>query len=337
MSASDGLLKSAQFRREREASWRELEFLVERVEKAGLRSLSAAELNRLPVLYRGAASALSVARAISLDRGLESYLSALVARAHLSVYGSDRSLAAAGRDYLLHGFPAAVRAHGRFLLVAFCLLLAGILTGYRQTAADPERLYTFVDEEMAEGRNTASTTAELKQVLYSGREHEGSALAWFASFLFTHNAKVGLLCFALGFAAAAPIPFVLFLNGAALGALWALYAAHGLGFEFFAWVFPHGVTELLAILLCAAAGLALGSALVFPGRHGRLHELGLAGRRAAPMVVGAVAMFFLAALIEGFFRQRVPFVSVRIGLAALTAGLWFVYFGFVRQVSDDRP
>ena len=52
-------LKSAQFRREREQTWRELEGLLARAEKDGLGSLTAAELNRLPVLYRSAASSLS--------------------------------------------------------------------------------------------------------------------------------------------------------------------------------------------------------------------------------------------------------------------------------------
>ena len=73
-------LKSAQFRREREEAWRELELLLERVEKRGLQDLTAAELNRLPVLYRGAASSLSVATAISLDKNLLDYLTALVGR-----------------------------------------------------------------------------------------------------------------------------------------------------------------------------------------------------------------------------------------------------------------
>ena len=60
-------LKSAAFRAEREASWRELEALVGRVEKGGLAALAPRELARVPVLFRAALSSLSVARAISLD------------------------------------------------------------------------------------------------------------------------------------------------------------------------------------------------------------------------------------------------------------------------------
>ena len=63
-------LKSYEFRRERAASWRELEELVARCEKKGPGRLTGKELARLPVLYRAALSSLSVARSISLDRAV---------------------------------------------------------------------------------------------------------------------------------------------------------------------------------------------------------------------------------------------------------------------------
>src|SRR5262245_62098411 len=62
------VLKSSQFRKGREDSWRELETLVSKVERRSVRSLSLDELQRLPILYRAALSSLSVARTIALDR-----------------------------------------------------------------------------------------------------------------------------------------------------------------------------------------------------------------------------------------------------------------------------
>ena len=83
-------LKSAAFRAEREASWRELEGLVGRIERGGVRALAPAELGRLPSLYRAALSSLSVARAISLDRNVLDYLEALSGRAKKSASASRR-------------------------------------------------------------------------------------------------------------------------------------------------------------------------------------------------------------------------------------------------------
>ncbi|HEY8019750.1 MAG TPA: stage II sporulation protein M, partial [Thermoanaerobaculia bacterium] len=239
-------LKSTQFRRERERAWRELEELLAKVEKEGVGRLSAPELSRLPTLYRSAVSSLSVAQTISLDKNLLDYLTALAGRAYVVVYGTQRQAGAALADLVRRELPRTVRRHALFVALALAILGAGVLTGFRLTRADPETYYSFVPAEMSEGRTPAASTAELRRVLYA----EQQGLGLFATFLFTHNAKIGILCFALGVAAGAPVPFLLFWNGLSLGALAALYHARGLGLEFWAWVLPHGVTELTAVCLC---------------------------------------------------------------------------------------
>ena len=61
-------LKSYKFRSEREAEWKALEGLLNRVQSKGVKTLSREELLELPQLYRSAVSSLSTARAVSLDR-----------------------------------------------------------------------------------------------------------------------------------------------------------------------------------------------------------------------------------------------------------------------------
>lgn len=329
-------LKSARFRAEREASWRELERLVDACEAHGPESLSAAELNRLPALYRGAVSSLSVARAISLDKNLLAYLTALAGRSYLCVYGSKRRAGQAIADFFRRGFPRVVRRHAAPVAVALGLMLLGMATGYRLTTADPERYYDLVDPHLAAGRDPASSTAELRAVLYGGQEMSDDLLGAFSAFLAAHNAQIGILCFALGAAAGAPVVYLLFENGLMLGAMAALYASRGLGAEFWAWALPHGITELTAVGLCGAAGLALGGALLFPGRHTRLQALAVRGREAALLVAGAVAMLFVAAVIEGVFRQRVHDPAWRWLVAAASLGLWSWYFFFAGAGADAR-
>lgn len=77
-------LKSAQFRREREQSCRELESLLEQARRRGVTTLAPNDLERLPLLYRSALSSLSVARAIALDRHLLLCLEDLCPRAYLA-------------------------------------------------------------------------------------------------------------------------------------------------------------------------------------------------------------------------------------------------------------
>ncbi len=319
-------LKSATFRAEREASWRELEGLVGRMERSGAGALSARELARLPSLYRAALSSLSVARAISLDRNVLDYLEALSGRAYLCVHGTRRHLREALADFFVRRFPRAVREHRWHLAVSFALLLLGAATGLALTAADPERFHAFVDPAYAQGRGPASSTESLRKVLYDEKGAAG-LLQTFAMFLFQHNARIGLAAFAVGFAGAVPTALLLFTNGLVLGAFGGLYAGRGLSLEFWAWVLPHGVTELTAVALCGAAGLALGQALLFPGREERLAGLARRGREAGVVAVGAVALFFVAALVEGIFRQLVHAVPVRYAVALGTAGVLAAWLG----------
>jgi uncharacterized membrane protein SpoIIM required for sporulation len=324
---SEIVLKSAQFRREREARWRELEALVGRVEKHGVRALDAEQLHALPVLYRAAISSLSVARSISLDQNVVEYLEGLATRAYSCVYSPRRRARAVIVEFFARSFPQAVRALRVWMLFSFFLFAVGGFTGFGMTKSEIDHYHLFVDADLANGRDPTAETEELLDVIFNREsEHEQDALSAFATFLFAHNAQIGLLCFAVGIVPLLLVGLLLFQNGAMLGAFAALHDHHDIGVEFGSWVLPHGVTELLAVVLCGGAGLAVGMATVFPGRRTRLESLVRSGRLAGTVVIGCVSMFFIAALIEGFFRQLVNDVAIRYAVVAVTAAFWSWYF-----------
>jgi uncharacterized membrane protein SpoIIM required for sporulation len=323
-------LRSARFRSERERRWRELESLVARAEKDGVRALSPGELARLPALHRAALASLSVARTIALDRNLVAWLENLCQRSHFLVYGTRHLLGEAVRRFVGDVFPRTFRRLSRHVLLAAAFFLGGAVAAYLATRDDPERYFSFIDPGMAQGRTYASTQEELRRVLYSGGQfdaEDSGPLATFASFLFTNNARVTLLCFALGFALGIPTFLLLVKNGLILGAMTALFVDKGLGADWFGWILPHGITELFAVMLGGAAGLELGRAMAFPGERTRREELAHRGRDAGALAVGAVVLLVLAAAIEGFFRQLVDSIVVRYAVAGATALLWIAYLG----------
>ncbi len=321
-------LKSYEFRREREKAWLALERIVDRAEAKGLRALSEHDLMQLPTLYRAALSSLNVARSISLDRALLEYLEALCQRAYFVVYGTRRNLRDVLGEFFLRRLPRTIRTYAPHLAVSIALLLLGTLAGYLLTSSNQDRYYAFISPDMAQGRDPGASTADLRASLYDTGD-ENRMLPTFAAFLFSHNAKVGMLCFALGFVAGIPVFLLLFMNGLLLGAMTALYASRGLAVDWWGWVLPHGVTELLAVAVCGAAGLVLGQSLVFPGTSTRLENLARRGKEAGVLLVGAIVMLFFAALLEGFFRQMVTDIGVRYAVIAATTVLWIAYFGWV--------
>ncbi len=338
MTAARHGMRSVEFRREREDSWRDLERLIARAERSGLDHLFAKDLARLPSLHRSALSSLSVARAISLDRNVTEYLEGLTARSYFVVYATRRRLLTSLLEFAGARFPQAVRDMRWQLAASAGLLLLGLLVGFLLTTADPDRYYSLVSADMAQGRTPAASTEDLRAGLFDEEATVSSVLTSFASFLFTHNAQVSMLCVALGFACGIPVLLLLVYNGLLLGAMSGLYHGRGLGVEWWSWVLPHGVTEILALVLCGACGLVIGQSIVFPGQYTRLDNLTLRGREAAVVVFGALAMLFVAALLEGFFRQLVHALPVRYTVVGVTSLGWLAYFVFAgRKDMAGRP
>ncbi|MHC4391131.1 MAG: stage II sporulation protein M [Planctomycetota bacterium] len=333
MAGEGTTLKSAGFRREREKVWTELERLVDRIERRGIQTLSADELARLPKLYRATLSSLSVARTISLDKALLEYLQALSARAYFCVYASKQSARSMIGEFFADTFPTLLRKHGWFMLVAGLFMLCGVVTGFLVFQQDPGTYELFVAAEQSQGRDPGASTESLRSVLYSGGDQGDDGLSAFAAFLFQHNMRVGLLCFALGFLLGVPVFVIQFTNGAGLGAMAGLYHSRGLSVEFWSWILPHGVTELLAIIVCGGAGLILGHGVMVPGRFSRIENLKRVGREAGAIAAGTVVLFLAAGLLEGFFRQMVRSVPVRYVVALATLGFWIVYLGFAGRGS----
>ena len=331
-------LKSTQFRREREPSWRELEGLLERLKNGSPRSLTPQELTRLPTLYRGALSSLSVARSISLDQGLLAYLESLANRAYFQIYGPRAGFFAVAAAFLRRGFPASVQKLRGPILLSIVLTTIAALAGYFLCIHDSEWYYTLAGD-MAQGRLPTSSAAELREVLYETEAPPGDILSAFASFLFVHNARIGIICFALGFAFGLPTALLLIQNGLMLGAFMALYASHGLGIELSAWLIIHGSTELLAVALCGGAGFGLARALLFPGGKTRLAALAEAGRTAGQVALGCVLMFVIAGMLEGYARQWVVTLWARFAIGGLMLLFWTLYLLQpvpMRPDDDDR-
>lgn len=318
-------LKSRRFREEREADWRRLERLLAKVEGKSPASLSAGELLEIPVLYRQALSSLSVARAISLDQGLTAYLESLCARAYFIVYGPRVSLWSRLAGFFVRDWPQAVKALWRETLAATAIGGLGVVVAMALMAQDADWFTAFVDPQLASGRNPAASTEFLRQTLFD--QHPArEGLSFMAAFLFTHNAGIAILAFALGFALCVPTAGLMLFNGAMLGAFLSLFLSRGLGIEAGGWLFIHGVTELFAVTLAGAAGFSIGLAGIFPGDRSRPSAMAQAGRQASTVMAGVVVMLFVAGLLEGFARQLVQDTATRYLVALGSAVIWGVYF-----------
>ena len=326
----NAILRSRRFRDEREAEWRRLDALLERLEGGSLRRLSDAELLALPGLYRAALSSLSVARATSLDRSVVEYLEGLSTRAYFLLYGTRTSLGQRLGQFFSTDWPAAARALWRETACAWALMLAGTAVAAWLVNADPDWFYVFVPEGLAGGRDPAASTMFLQHSLYA--QASAGRYGALSAMLMTHNAQIAISAFALGFAFCLPTVFLMAYNGLTLGAFGALFAGRGLGWPLAAWLCVHGVTELWAVALAGAAGLRIGTAILLPGALSRVQAAAAAGKQAATLVAGCAVMLACAGLLEGIVRQVVTDPWQRGAIGGATLLFWGSYlYGWRRR------
>ena len=323
---------SGRFRAEREADWIAFDLLLTKLERKGAKALSSEELLQLPILYRATLSSLSIARATSLDKALLDHLEALSIRGYFLIYGVRETRMSRLRRFFLYDWPAAVRAVWKETLIIALIIILGAATSWALVASDPQWYYNFVPEDLAGGRDPRATAEYLRSTLGHGDAEGGQGgLHVFATYLFTHNSRVSILSFALGFAFGVPTMMLEYYQGISLGAMLAVFSGKGLGFEFGGWLFIHGTTELFAAALSGAAGLRIGTAVVFPGPRGRLEAAAAAGRTAGKVMVGVILMLLVAGLLEGFGRQLVTDTMLRYGIGTLMLLLWLAYYYIPRR------
>jgi len=315
----------------RQPRWERLATLLTLLESAGARGLSAEAARELAALYRAASSDLLEELRRDDGSATTEYLRGLVGRGHGLLHrGTPPRVGEAIVRFFAREFPDVVRRRGRAVLAAALIFLAGVAFGALSMASDPaagEVLLPFGHRYVDPRERVANE--EASQVPTAVKAAVGTP---FAAQLMTHNAEVTYVAFALAVTGGIGTALMIFANGAYLGAVGADYVGAGEGRFFAAWVGPHGVIEIPAMILGAAAGLILARALFAPGMVGRKRALEVAGTDALRLLLGATASLAVAGVIEGTFSQvHEPYVAyeTKIAFAAVVAGLYgFYLFGW---------
>jgi uncharacterized membrane protein SpoIIM required for sporulation len=315
--------------------WDELEALIRRARKwSG--SLTSSERERLDALYRRTTVHLARVSTRSNDQPLIDYLNHLTAAAHSIIYLPPRqSILSRIGQFAVADFPQTIARHWRLNLLSAVLLICGGLIGYFASMADPVLCHALWPS--GDPRQPGASAEQLLSHLRHGRSDSSGVKFLMSSFLFQHNLTVSVIAMGTGVLAGIPTVFLIIFNGMLLGVFAAIHHQAGIDAEMWAWILPHGITELGAITLCGGVGFMLGQAVVSPGELSRTQSLLNAGREAATICIGAAFMLIAAALIEGYIRQTSWSTAARFVFAGSTACFWIAYIalGFVRTRSND--
>lgn len=331
---SNAILRSDRFRIEREAEWERLDKIITQIEKGRSRKVSDEDALALPTLYRKTVSALSIARESSLDDGLVTYLESLTLRAYYQVYGTRTSFGRWLSEFIGGGWSRAIRAIQLEIWIMLVIMVVGTIVGYVLVGQDSDWFFSLVPSGMSGGRVPGADPEILRETLGGAGIDSNDSLSIFAASLFSNNAGVGILAFALGFAFGIPTILLEIYNFTLLGAMMWVFVDADLGVEFIGWLSIHGTTELLAIVLAGAAGLHIGRRMAFPGQKTYLAALQEAGTAGALVMVGVIIMLIMAAVLEGFGRQLITDTAGRYVIGYGLLLFWIVYFVFAGRGQD---
>lgn len=315
----------------RRPKWVALERLLDVAERDGLKKLSLDDARTLSRLYRAASSDLLWVRARAGSAEVSGYLNDLVGRAYALTYPGKKVRVADITRFLTRGFPDLMTSEWRAVVASMLVFFSGFGFGWVGMLFDPEAAPYLVPEQHRELDPVKRAEDEAKN---DGATVEGQAA--FASFLFTHNIQVAFFAFALGITAGIGTVIMLFSNGVLLGALAWVYASKGMMGWFWAWILPHGIPEITAICIAGAAGFLLARGQVAPKGLSRRVAIRREAITAVKLLLGTLALFVLAGLIEGTISQIHPprlSIEFKLGFALLVGtGVYaYLWSGLLRR------
>lgn len=281
----------------------------------------------LAARYRRVCENLALAQSRAYPIHLVARLEALAQEAHQLIYRrQDYGLHALGR-LLRAELPRAVRAQGRYVLLAAGLFVLPLVLAYALALAGPDFALRLLDA--AQLRRYEEMYADGREAMGRLRE-AGGDWQMFGFYIF-NNIGIGFRCFGAGILAGIGSAFVLVYNGLFFGVIAGHLTRVGLGHNLWPFVATHSSFELTGIVLSGAAGLRLGLGWLAPGRMTRLEALLAAARAALPLVYAAFFLLLVAAAFEAFWSGAAWIApQVKYGVAAVCWALvlsWLLLVG----------
>lgn len=282
------------------------------------------QLLELGRLYRQVSAHFAYAQTHFPSHEIHDYLQTLVIRSHNIIYGvKKKNQWKSILRFFTHTFPQLFYKRSRFFVIALSLLTFGFIFAF---------LLTLIDDNYA--KFFLGDLSPLHPDELAEREWNHALTS---STIMVNNIYVAFFCFAWGALFGIGTVWTLFINGAMIGTLAALYQQIGGDYIFWAYIWPHGIIELTAIFIAGAAGLSLAYSFFVPGELTRYQSFKKEGKVTIQLILGVIPMFILAAIIEGYITPAPWPHWTKYLFAAITLLCLLVYLGrpFWKQAIID--
>jgi uncharacterized membrane protein SpoIIM required for sporulation len=281
--------------------WSELERMLDVIENEPAHSMNVEQVKRFHYLYERTSADLAKIMTFSSEPEIHQYLESLVVRAYGNIHEiRKKAHRLSPLNWFFKTFPQTFRRHRRAFYLSLVITFCGFLFGGFAISLDPDAKEVILPFAHLQGDPSERVAHEEtpKDDQLQGIKMTGAA--WYM----THNTKVSIFVMALGISWGIGTLLLLFYNGVIIGAITLDYVlAHETEF-LVAWLFPHGVVEIPAVLLAGQAGFVLAYALIGWGERSSLRmRLRKVSGDLITLICGVALMLLWAGFVESFISQ----------------------------------
>jgi len=294
--------------------WRRHEELL--ASQRGRKDLESDDVLEVIKGYRGLSRDVSLARNALPDSQITVYLESLLLKSFDLIHRKPYNLLRQLYYIVRHETPCIVAQMKGAIAASFTIFVLAGFMGWLLVFNYPELAALFASPEMiAKVQSGSLWTEGLLNIM-------PSSILSFS--IMTNNIIVTIFAFVLGSFYGLGTLYIMGVNGAMLGGVFAFTYHYNMADRLFEFVIAHGVVELSVIMLAGAAGMKLGEALVRPGNMTRREAFNLAATNASKLVVVGAFLLVGAGLIEGFISPNPAYnLEVRV-IVGMTYGIFML-------------
>jgi uncharacterized membrane protein SpoIIM required for sporulation len=250
------------------------------------------------------------------------YINGMAAAIYQHIYRNRRDEAGRVRTFLAYELPLLIRRHHRLLLFTFVYFLLFTIMGAFSASHDETFVRGILGDEYVNMTEQNISSGDPFGVYKSGNE-------WVMFFFIAYNnINVALMCFVGGIIFTIGTLWLLFKNAVMLGSFQYYFFAKGLGWQSVLVIWIHGTLEISAIVIAGAAGMIMGSGLLFPGTRKRVDSLKRSAKDGIKVIVTLIPIFVVAAFLEGFVTRHTA-MPLWLSLTILLVSLSFIIGYFI--------
>jgi len=293
--------------------WNSFENLIE--------SKSAENPDTLASMFIQITDDLAYSRTFYPNSDATKYLNHIASKTHLKIYKNKKEDKNIIKKFWGLDFPLIVYHSQKFIRISFIVFIMAALIGAFSAANDTNFVRLILGDRYVD--MTLQNIEDGKPMRVYDTMDEFEMFIYIAF----NNIRVSFYAFVLGLFASIGTLFLLLYNGAMVGSFQYFFYEYGLLRESALTIWIHGTLEIFVIIVAGAAGLMIGSSLLFPNTFSRMHSFKKGVKTGIKYIIGILPIFIVAAFLEGFVTRHTEAPDLlRLGIILASLGFIIWYF-----------